>query len=175
MLNPLPTLALAILATLATAQPYQGPGSAYCYGVSCPCGNDDPAGGCINSSGSGARLEVFGSDSVLQDDAIFSATQLSANSVCLLVVGSQTAQEPFSNGQRCVGGFIQRVDQHLNSGQKGAVAFSNVLERLAVTGLAIQPGETWNFQVWYRDTPASQTPCQQSSNMTNAYAITFVP
>ncbi|MCP3920133.1 MAG: hypothetical protein GY711_31795 [bacterium] len=34
----------------------------------------------------------------------------------------------------------------------------------------IQPGETWNFQVWYRD---SGGPCGSSFNFTNAVRVAF--
>ena len=38
-------------------------GIPFCFGVGCPCGNDDPNAGCANSTGSGALLEGSGSAS----------------------------------------------------------------------------------------------------------------
>ena len=51
--------------------------------------------------------------------------------------------------------------------------FSGVVEFTAFGGIFIQPGETWNFQVWTRDNNGS--PCGGNNNLTNAYSVTFTP
>jgi hypothetical protein len=53
------SLALGLLAS-APAALADDPGSKFCFGVDCPCGNDDPTGGCVNSSGHGAQLDASG-------------------------------------------------------------------------------------------------------------------
>jgi len=152
-----------------------GPGNPYCFGVGCPCGNDDPDAGCINSSGDGGLLTVTGSSSVSADDAQFHGTQLSRQSVVLLVMADAQQQVPFQNGLLCLAGDIQRMQQHQNTGQTGSATFSHVVERYSWQGIPIVPGDTRHFQLWFRDVPSGQSPCGFSSNLTNATTIVFTP
>jgi hypothetical protein len=161
-----PSLAMALVRA-------SEPGNAYCFGVGCPCGNDDPTAGCINSTGVGGLLTVDGSTSVAADDMVFTGMQLPPTSVCLLVMGTQAVQIPFHNGLRCIGGDIQRLQQHQNSNQVGTVAFEDVVARYLLQGVVIQPGDHRYFQIWHRDTPAGATPCGAASNLTNGYELTF--
>ena len=79
-----------------------------------------------------------------------------------------------SQGNLCLGGSIGRYvgpGQIMNSGSTGS--FTLVLDLNAVptpTGyVAVQPGDTWNFQAWHRDANPGPT-----SNFTDAVSVTFL-
>lgn len=169
---------LALLAPLALAIPVaqsQTIGDPYCFGTECPCGNNDPTAGCVNSTGFGALLSATGSESVLADDAVFTATSVPASSVSLLVMSMSKDQRPFFDGTMCIGSPFFRLYDHQNSGQDGVVNFNSIVEGFSHTGVVILPGDTWHMQVWFRDAPAKLTPCHMKANMTNGLTVTFTP
>jgi len=168
-------LVLGLSAALAAAGD-TGPGTAYCFGTDCPCGNDDPTAGCINSTGVGGLLTVTGSSSIAANDLAFHGSQLPRNSVTLAVLGTGSGVMPFGDGKFCLaGGPITRMPQHLNSGDLGMASFYNVCDAMTLSGVPLTPGLTLNFQIWNRDAPAKDTPCGRKANLTNAYSITFTP
>jgi hypothetical protein len=78
-----------------------------------------------------------------------------------------------SQGDLCVGGFIGRYSlpgQIKNSGATGS--FSLVIDLAAMPqpagSVAVQAGETWYFQAWYRDANPMST-----SNSTDGVRISF--
>jgi len=96
----------------------------------------------------------------------------------LVFMGAGQTQFPFGNGQLCVstGGVGQFRFPVRNSGPGGVitegpgiVAFSQA--NFGVFG-TITPGQTWNFQGWYRD-PGG--PCGSTFNLSDGLAATFVP
>ncbi len=131
----------------------QEPGSPYCFGVACPCGNDAPDAGCINSSGLGGKLTVSGSNSITADDLVFVGTQLPKNSVTLVALGTNQAHKPFKDGFLCLGGTVWRLQQHQNSGQAGTATYTGIAGRIISQGHPLVPGETLHFQLWNRDMP----------------------
>ncbi len=79
-----------------------------------------------------------------------------------------------SAGTLCLGGSIGRYvgpGQVLNSGAAGAFELVlDLTQHPTPTGLvAVQAGETWNFQAWYRDAVGG-TPV---SNFTSGRSIAF--
>ena len=95
----------------------------------------------------------------------------------LFMGGGQIPPMPFGAGLLCVdpgpAQFCRFPVQ--NSGPTGTmtegpgiVAFSLTLQSLC----HIAPGQTWNFQAWYRD---PQGPCGLFFNLSNAIAVTFTP
>jgi hypothetical protein len=149
-------------------------GTAYCFGTNCPCGNDDPTGGCINTSGVGAQLTALGSTSVSAGDLAFRASRLPTSSLSLLVISPNQRNIPFDDGRLCVGPGMARMRTHLNSVQTGVVTFDDIYTTYAAYGLVLNAGETWNAQVWYRDS-SHQGVCGQRANLTNAYTVTLTP
>ena len=78
--------------------------------------------------------------------------------------------------QRTVNLVINRVDHASCMGQQadffGEIQLKNVVstsQGFSGAG-AIEPGESWNFQVWYRD---PNGPCNSTFNLTNAVPVDF--
>jgi hypothetical protein len=153
-----------------------GSGTPYCFGDStgtaCPCGNEGAAGaGCINSSGEGAVLSATGSILVSDDELRFHGSGLPKTTVALLIEGSGQAAGgqglPFGDGLLCVGGTVVRIQGKLTS-PTGTIEYGPGLASLG----GWDGGETWNFQVWYRDVPGV---CGVGYNLSNAYQVSFLP
>lgn len=171
---------LAIGLSLAFLTPTSNagdPGTAYCFGVGCPCGNDDPNAGCDNSTGVGALLSATGSNSLAASDLNFHGIQLAKTAVTIVITAPQQQALPFKDGKLCVAGQLTRLFKHNNTGQSGMTDFNDVLGlfNLNTPPKVFAAGETANFQLWYRDSPADLSPCGGKSNLTNGYSITFAP
>ncbi|HIG12615.1 MAG TPA: hypothetical protein EYG30_07410 [Planctomycetes bacterium] len=157
-------------------------GGAFCFGLGCPCGNDDPNAGCGNkgvdfSFSTGAELVHSGGvPSALQDSFEFTVRGMSGNQLGLVYMGAGSSNFVFGDGLRCVvsAGLgirrfpVQQADFVGEFIQPGIVGLS---QGFPPTG-QIQPGETWYFQGWYRD-PGG--PCGSSFNLTNAVPVSFYP
>jgi len=137
----------------------------YCFGTNCPCGNDDPNAGCRNSTGQGALMSAAGSPSVGADDLTLTVSNVPANKSGLLFMAPVQNELPLGDGKLCgTGGFTRFGVQ--NSGATGVLGEGPGI----AAAKGINPGETWNFQGWFRD-PAG--PCGNGSNTTNAASVTF--
>ncbi len=159
---------------------YSLPGNAipYCFGTGCPCGNEDSTAGCANSTASGGWLAACGTTSVTTDDLVLTASSLPPHSAGVLVMGAGTAATPAGDGRLCIAGggvgtFRFPPTASDNAGTivagRGLVAESHAL--FGPLG-RIAAGQTWNFQVFYRDGAGS---CGSGLNTTNAIAVTFLP
>jgi len=145
----------------------------------CPCLNEDPSGGCSNSSGSGARLSVLGTTSVFADDLRIVATRLPTDAPTLFLMANAPRRASFLDGLLCVGGptsKIYRLPPVINSGPSGTAIFGPGLVQLSKTPLVpvpsgIQAGETWYLQAFFRDGNG----CGAGANTSDALAVTFVP
>lgn len=153
------------------------PGIVYCYGVGCPCGNDDPDAGCANSLGVGARLRATGSKSATADDLTLFATNVPESLFGVFFMsrfdaGGGTVGDGVlcSSGQ---GGF-----HRFGLLPSGAFGFYDQGELSAYAQTHFGPnaqivaGATWSFQLWYRD-PSG--PCGGTFNTSNSYVVTFAP
>lgn len=152
-------------------------GESYCHGdvqlSLCPCALDSSqldGPGCINSTGSGARLSAGGSAGLTAGDLSFRAYGMPTLKPCLLFAGTQDkgAGLPFQNGILCVGGAIRRLPP------QSTTIFGDALWTGVVAGLGpIAPGGERYFQVWYRD-PSPQCPTG-SANLTNGFKLRLTP
>ncbi|MCB9914798.1 MAG: hypothetical protein H6828_06560 [Planctomycetes bacterium] len=153
-------------------------GGPYCLGVACPCGNNDPNAGCVNSTGVGALLSATGTSSVTNDDLKLTVSSMPVNKFGVFYMGPNQIALPFGDGLRCVGGGgvgLFRYNPPLNSGAAGSISIGPGLVAWSSgfpPGGAITPGSTWQFQCWYRD-PFG--PCGQFFNLSNGYSVTFTP
>jgi hypothetical protein len=149
-----------------------GAGTPYCFGTGCPCGNDDPTAGCLNSTGLGGLLYSTGGDSVGAGDTGMIATHLPPKSVGLFVMGDAQASGgagiTLYDGLLCVAGTTRRFPVTFI----GPDGTASLLDPANLYSNFIVPGSTWNFQCWYRDSNGS--PCSNNANLTNAVSIDFV-
>lgn len=138
--------------------------SAYC----------DPAQ--ANSTGRPARLQVFGSDQATVDPLVLGVTCLPPSTFGYLLVSQTTGFVPFAGGSQghlCLGGGIGRMNgpgEVLQSSPFGRFERSIDKQSIPQPGgpVAIQSGQTWHFQAWYRDQNPGST-----SNFSDAVSIQF--
>ncbi len=130
-----------------------------------------------NSAGSFGQLTPAGSSHVAANDLVLRATGLPPLTFGMLV-GSESVREvsvvpPGGQGHLCLSGAIGRFNgpgQIVQSSAAGALDMALDLTQIPTpTGLyAVQPGDTWAFQLWYRDNNPNPT-----SNFTRAIAVRF--
>jgi len=124
-----------------------------------------------NSTGNVAGISAFGSDVVADNDVEFTADDMPLNQFGYFIMSdTQTFIFNFggSQGNLCLGSPLVRFAGNvLNTGALGAVTFSPDLTALP-GGTVISPGETWSFQMWYRDNNPGST-----SNTTDGLQIPF--
>lgn len=167
----------------------------------CPCGNEIPfneGGGCMNSTGQGARLVQRGLPSVTQDSIEFVFARGIPNNTVILVSGAKSLPQsgpclginfgtgvsgPFADGLRCVGGGLIRhgarqadsdgsiVGGPLGSPGWGGANFPPAGGLLAQSAFAA--GQRRNFQAFYRDDPTQV--CGTGQNTTNGVQILVLP
>jgi hypothetical protein len=121
-------------------------------------------------------LTATGSNSVVANNLTVIANQLPTNSFGLFLTSQAqgfVTQPGGSQGILCLGGAIGRYvapGQIQNSESTGS--FSLVLDLTTMAHpanpVAVQPGDTWNFQAWHRDANPTTT-----SNFTDAVSVTF--
>ncbi len=145
----------------------------------CSCANENPLGGCANSTGCGARLLPLGTTSVTVDDLQLLATDLPPNTSALFVISTSSNRASFNDGVLCVGspplGFF-RVPPIFNTGATGDISLGPGLVALSSSPQfplpgGIQAGQTWFVQLLYRDAGS----CGAGANGSDAIAVTFTP
>jgi hypothetical protein len=129
----------------------------------------------LNSMGLPARISTLGSARVLDQDLSLVARDLPLFSNGYFIVSSNAGTVPNpggSLGNLCLyppyGRFIAQTQ---SSGISGLVTIPLDLQALPQPSgpVIVQPGQTWRFQYWYRDSLAGIP----TSNFTDAVAVTF--
>jgi len=138
------------------------------------CGNDDPSGGCTNSTGFGALLTGSGSASIAVDSLVLLAQRMPTSQAGVFWVAAGRLDVPFGDGRLCIssGGVRPFRFPIQSSGLRGQIVLGPGVVAQASGRIAITPGSTWNFQAWYRD-PLG--PCGYAFNTTNALAVSWAP
>ena len=149
----------------------------FCFCPNGGCHNSDPNAGCANETGQGASISACGTTSVARDDLVIITSNTGANTFGILFMGrSQIAPQFFGIGFLCVGDPASLVRFPVQPGGPmgvmsqgpGLVSYSqNQLPAHA----HIAAGDTWNFQLWYRDGSA----CTPGYNASSALSVTFKP
>ncbi len=141
-----------------------GPGTSYC--------TPNP-----NVTGQPGRFAASGSGAAASNNLTLSASSLPLFSFSFFLVSRNQSFVPNpagSAGNLCLGGMIGRYvgpGQVQQANTSGNIQLSIDLTMIPqpLGFVAVQPGETWNFQAWYRDS-AGGIP---TSNFTDGYSITF--
>jgi hypothetical protein len=131
-----------------------GPGTDYCSAMP-------------NSTGSPAWICALGSAIVSDNNLTLAAQGVPANQFGYFITSSTQGffAPPASDGFVCLGGNIGRYNASVGMGP----AFSLLIDLTSMPvnpPQAVQPGDTWNFQAWYRD--------GNSNNFTNGVAVSFL-
>lgn len=106
--------------------------------------------GNVNSTGSGATVAAFGSNTVLDNEFTLVASNVPVGTPGLFFFGPNQVSLPFGEGLRCVGGSIQRIQPPQFGSASGQVTRTVDLTASPAAG-TIVPSSTFNFQYWYRD------------------------
>ncbi len=128
-----------------------------------------------NSTGMPAILSGYGSDIASANRLEMNATNLPQKQYSLLLVGSQQAiilNPGNSQGNLCLGGgLIGRFNEQVAyTGSHGTASIQVDLRDMpALFGTVdVMAGQTWNYQLWYRDMNPSST-----TNYTNPVEVLF--
>ncbi len=122
-----------------------------------------------NGTGLPGIITATGSIAVIDNDVTLTADQLPVNFGYFL--NSQTQgffNPPGSNGFICLGGAVGRYNQSQNIivGPTGSIQIDLTAVPQPAGLVAVVPGETWNFQAWYRDVG-------NTNNFTDAVSVLF--
>ena len=130
----------------------------------------------LNSRGLPATICAYGSESANDNDVTLAVDWIAPNAFGYFLVSSVQSFVAFpagSQGNICLGNPVGRFigpGQPQNSRAGGfftlEIDLTSVPQPLGF--IAIQPGQSWNFQAWYRDANPFAT-----SNFTDALSITF--
>lgn len=124
-----------------------------------------------SANSAGALITPSGTPDVSSNDLSFLVTQLPANQPGFFLMSQTQAFVPTfsgSQGNLCVGSPIVRFNGNvLNSGMFSFVQF-DVDNTDLPQSTVFQPGDTWNFQFWYRDVNPGTT-----SNTSAGVSVTF--
>ena len=118
---------------------------------------------------------MYGSAVLAANDLELVATQLPPGSFGFFIGSrSQTfiGMPGGSQGNLCVGGTVSRfAAQVFSAGPlgRGTAAIDLTAIPLPNGAVSASPGETWNFQAWYRDANPNVT-----SNFTDAIAVPII-
>lgn len=128
-----------------------------------------------NSTGVGGQLAGVGSDRVADNDLVLRAFDLPVNSTGFALASLTqgfVANPGGSEGNVCLGGDIGRFLSQVQSSGAAGVIFTTV-DLTAIpqpTGnVAALAGETWNFQLWHRDSVGGAS----TSNFTEGLSVTL--
>jgi beta-glucanase (GH16 family) len=129
-----------------------------------------------NSTGAPARLFATGSLFVLDDDLTLWAQRVPNGSFGYFLTSRGQVFVPGAGGSQgavCVGPSVGRVVGGVifQAGVSGTVSVTADLGALPTpTGaVAVQPGDSWYFQAWFRDANPGLT-----SNLTDAVCVTYL-
>ena len=141
-------------------------GAAYIYEL--PLGESE-CPGVPNSTGVGSALTLTGVALARVNGVDATAEDLPAAALGLLLASQSNGfptVPPGSQGTLCLGGAIRRLLHTLGSASPAGTWFTPL--DLPKAGIVVQAGDTWNFQLWYRDSNP-----QPTSNFSNSVRVTW--
>lgn len=117
----------------------------------------------------GAVIGYQGSTRISQDDFALYTTSVPPNASCLYFYGQTPTLVPFGNGSRCIASPVFRLPVH-QAGFFGESAQPLDYGALPSAG-QISAGQTWNFQLWYRNPAGGGA----GFNTSDALRVKFCP
>jgi len=137
----------------------------------CALGTNYCGPAALNSSGQAAVIRACGSATIADDDFTLIASELPPNKFGYFLTSEQqtfVVGPGGSQGNLCLGSPLARFAAQIqNSGPNGVISIVVDLANVPQFG-AIAPGDTFNFQCWYRDVNPTST-----SNFSDAVSVTF--
>ncbi len=121
-----------------------------------------------NTVGPGARIGMGGSPFISSNNLVLIADDVPTNQFGIFYYGPLQNEVPFGSGYRCVGGSTRRLPV-VNSGSLGVAVYYLDLLNQPAHPHQITPGDTWNFQYWYRDPSDGNA----GFNLSDGLSITF--
>ena len=128
-----------------------------------------------NSLGVPGAMSAFGKRLTARNDVVLTASDLPPLQFGIFITSlTQGLQVLPGGGSLCLGGQIgrfQNLEQifQTDGGGRGSLRIDLAAMPQATGTVAVQAGETWNFQAWYRDPAAPST----TSNFTEGLEIAF--
>ncbi|QDV05362.1 hypothetical protein Poly30_08590 [Planctomycetes bacterium Poly30] len=132
----------------------------------------------VNSSGQSAAMQAVGSRVAADNDVTLTCVQMPQLAFGFFIVSPLqgfAANPGGSSGNLCVTGTVGRYvgpGQIQNSGVAGQITL--VLDLASVPqpngAVAVQPGQTWNWQTWFRDSSGGMP----TSNFSDGLQIDFL-
>jgi hypothetical protein len=137
-----------------------------------------PRSRCVSNGNSftpgGARIDAVGSTSLAAASLSLVASGIPPGKSGIFLVGASAAQTAFGDGYLCIASPIARISPPLSSDSSGqlTLALDPQSGPLGAGPLALSPGVTRHFQLWFRD---PQGPGGTGSNTTDSVEIQFCP
>ncbi len=123
-----------------------------------------------NSESDGAVIGSQGTARVWANDLILTVEHGPMHQFGLFYYGPNQISTPYGEGLRCVGGGIYRLPViQLDQFGNGAYYLDNTDP--PEPAAQIEPGDTWNFQFWYRDPPGGPS----GFNFSGGLEVLFCP
>lgn len=156
---------------------FTDPPTPFCFGdgshTPCPCAPPSAAGtGCLNSFGTGGRLDGTGTTSVSFDTLRLAASGLPPTTSVLFFQGTSSGGLPQGDGVRCVFGSVVRIGAKL--AVAGEAAYPELGdEDVSSRGLLPSAGGVRHYQAWYRNVAPFCTAAV--FNYTSGLSVTWRP
>ena len=132
-----------------------------------PCGSN-LCTATVNSTGTWAHVGMTGSCVIANNDLTLTGGPVPNQPGLFIYSKSLQPETPLGNGLLCIGGASQIVRLPVQVASNQAHQRTLDFDDLPSNG-PILPGETWYFQLWYRDPAASPS----RFSVTDAIEITF--
>jgi hypothetical protein len=117
----------------------------------------------------GASMAASGTPLVSRNDLVLESTGCPPRRKGLFMFSRGEAQIPYGDGYLCLSAPVHRLHT-LTTGTSGGAMFPLDLTNLP-SGTSIEPGETWYFQLLFRDPLAGGS----GFNTSDALRVTFCP
>jgi hypothetical protein len=180
--NPVTLFTVQAGATVFLCYDYTPMPYSFCFGdgtgTACPCGNSSAVGagqGCLNSTGSGARLTGSGQISVTNDTLVLSCNGLPSTAVGLFFQGTIQvnlgAGGVFGDGLRCVMGAVTRL--RVVTASAGVATYPGPGDPPVSVAGSAPPSLSRLYQVWYRNAAAFCT--SATFNLSQGLSVPWQP